>query len=187
MQVFDNNVLYKVKEIFNYKVIDIKYLVFENGDIERCDKKYGQKRQYELLNIIKNEAELLLCENDQESSFSKILVPKKNELVICLKNSTLRIHVITNSELMGQNQVRKEMKETRCLPFLKEMDKFTTLYIYATVDYNEPVKNEYIERYNKITGWMMEDFESDFSDLNPKYLPVEYIGYIQVEEEDING
>lgn len=189
-QMYDEkkNVMYDIFPDRSVKVTKLGYIVTEDGDTVRCDKQYGVKRVKKLLEYSRNIAMGILCENNGEFSIDKI--ERSNyEYILHIKNTTGKIHIITNSKLMDINQARKELGE-RCLPYLKEMDKFTTLYVYITKDINEPNKIGTDYMADKILEYIISDFNyyhiEDMKDIEAKFVEVSFNGYITLVEEDNN-
>ena len=59
-----NDVRYIIEELKDFKTLSCGYLCFEDGDTVRCNKKYGIKRQKELMNIITDICTGILCALD---------------------------------------------------------------------------------------------------------------------------
>ena len=62
------------------------------------------------------------------------------------------------------------------------MDKYLTFYLYSDRDRTESAKLNANEKADNIINYMMSDLISIFPDLNVKYVPVDYSGYIGLEE-----
>ena len=174
-----NDTLYIVKEKNSRRTMHLGYICFENGETQRCDRDYGTKRQKELMNIIRDELMALLCENIN-GGVSSIKKDGK-EYIVNLKNTTAKIHIMYGSKLMDYNQTKKAAGE-RCLPFIKDMDKYLTFYLYSDRDRTETAKLRADEKANTIINYMMSDLVSIYPDLNVKYVPVDYSGYVGLEE-----
>ena len=138
--VINNNEYIIAKQVVGVKLVSAGYFVFENGDIERSDREYGTKRQKELFNTIRKAATRLMYNvdlNDGNYHVNFMGRGANKDFRFKIKDSTAEIHVITNSHLMDYNQMRKENNQ-RVLPFLKNMDKYLTFYVYGTKNANEP-------------------------------------------------
>ena len=172
-----------IQEIYRHNVERIGYLCFENGDIERCDREYGTKRQKQLLSMLSDSIQYTFSAN-RENTISKIDKISPKEYILHVKNSTARIHIMTNSKIMDINQVRKH-RDQRCIPFIKEVDKFLTLFVFTSVDRYERKSNNYEDKITSIIDQIM-DFIFDNSDLEDdelKYLSVEFEGFIVVDSQ----
>lgn len=182
-QVYDNDTRYIITEDKTAKTIKLGYLVFENGDQIRIDKKLGNKKQKELLKRIRDVATSILCENDQDGIVN--IYNKSNEYVIALKNYTAKIHILTNSKLMDINQARKE-ENKHCFPFKKEMDKFTTFYVYATKDMIEPIRLDTEKSVDTVLDYIVSDLNMYQSETDPevRFVPVSYNGFITIDESN---
>lgn len=179
-EYIEGETVYIIKELHSRKTSSMGYICFENGDTTRCDKEYGIKRQKELMAIIRDELTSLLCENIKDGGLSKIKKSGK-EYIISLRNTTAQIHIMYGSKLMDFNQSQKA-KGAKCLPFIKDMDKFLTFYIYIDKDKSESVRLNGQEKAQTILDYMMYDFKEYNSDINPNYVPVNYNGYIILED-----
>ena len=174
-----NDTLYIVKEKHSRRTMHLGYICFENGEIERCDRQYGTKRQKELMNIIRDELTALVCENI-DGGISSIEKDGK-EYIINLKNTSAKIHIMYGSKLMDLNQTKRSAGK-RCLPFIKDMDKYLTFYLYSDKDRTESAKLEASDKATKIIEYIIDDLQNIYTDLNVKYIPVDYNGYIGLED-----
>lgn len=186
--IFIDDQLYKIYEDKTSTVTELSYLVFENGDTERCDKQYGVKRCNQLLKDIGSTLYLLFG-SDKDSNISKIH-QTNNEIIVSIKNSTGKIHILKCSKLMDINQDRKSRDE-RCFVFLKEMDKYTTFYVYMTKDKTEPNKVSSEEKMMNILedlAWNLQyryigEDEEPTDYVNPKIAKVNFNGWINIVED----
>lgn len=178
-QFIHDNTLYIIKEKNSRRTMRLGYICFYNGDTERCDKEFGIKAQKELIEIIKSELVSLICENIDGG----IVSVNKNgkEYIVNLKNTTSKIHIMYGSKLMDFNQAQKA-EGKRCLPFIKEMDKYLTFYVYSDRDKTESLRLNGIEKSDKILEYIVSDIKNGYPDLNVKYVPVEYSGYVGLED-----
>ena len=185
-QIYDmeKEVKFIITEDKSAKVLELGYYITENGDTVRCDKQYGIKRVKKLLEFARDIASGILFENGKCAISS--IRRESYEYVISVKNSTVKIHILTNSKLMDINQARKA-DGIRCLPYLKEMDKFTTLFVYTTKDPAETSKSN-AENIAKtlVEEYILEDFNyyyfNNEDDIKVRFTEVEFNGYISVTE-----
>ena len=173
-----NSILF-IEEKHERKVINFNYLVFEHGDTNRTEKKYGYKRMYALYNLILQAIQDSTMSND-EFGISKVEA-YNNEIIAHIKGCTSKIHINSNSLLMDINQARKEIGEN-VFPFVKEMDKFTTFYVYISRDVTEPIRieseNKALDQLNKI----VEIINCIDETLCAEVVPVNCKCYILLEE-----
>ena len=155
------------------------YLIFEDGDIIRCDKKYGFRRQKELMNYIIDMASIMLSNNDKIISVEK---KNYNHAILTMKNSTGQIHIVFNSKLMDINQGRKERGE-RSIPYIKKMDKFTTLYFYCIKDAFEPSRINSKGIMNDTIYQILDMLCENVPETSPKIQEIEFNGYVNIAEE----
>ena len=136
---FYNDNLYIAEECNLYKVVSTGYIIFRNGDSERCDKEEGFDRVKANMRNVKNACSDILYENIDISP-TRIIRVDNNEFILTFKNTTGRIHIMKNSRIMDINQKRKQISQQGfgCIPYLKNMDKFETLYYICTKEDTEP-------------------------------------------------
>lgn len=174
----ENQIRYIFMDDVTYKATTIGYLVFEDGDTVRCDKKYGFKRQKQLMNYVADMLSMIVCDN---GVIDRIERTANSDIIVHVKNTTGRIHILSNSRLMDINQERK-LQELRCIPFLKEMDKFTTLYLYAMKNMYEPLRIETDDILNGLIDQIVDLLKENIPETLPKFIEVEYSGYINMED-----
>lgn len=158
------------------KITNIGYLVFEDGDTTRCDKKYGYKRCKVLMNYVTDMATNILENQGEIISIEKL---SNSELVLHMKNTTGEIHIVSNSRLMDINQERKSKSE-RAIPFIKEMDKFVTLYVYAIKDCFEPLRIDSNAQMIEVMTQILHMLQDNIPEALPKFVDVEFSGYINI-------
>jgi len=175
----DTQTIISVKEKTEYKASKFGYIVFEDGDTTRCEKKYGHERNDQLMNSIAAAIELAFIENRDE--FGVAYTESYNsEFVIHLRNCTGAIHICTNGNLMDINQCRKE-EGLKVFPFSKNMDKFTTFYTYISRDASEPSRVNSEEKALKLLDRLLTRICEMEPDANAKVVNIEYGGYICYE------
>ena len=194
MQEFSNNtyqyinddMIYYIKEQYIDVVNSIQYIVFENGDSVRSEEKYGKPRQRQLFDYVREAAIYAFYYTGDIDGVSS---PTNEELVITFKNSTAKIHIVTNSYIARLNVLRKEDPTSsqfqRCLPFNKAMDKYLTFYTWVSKNNAEPdnfgfegdIDNTIIGIYNYILDYL-EDIAKEEDKPVPEYSSVEFKGVI---------
>ena len=89
---------------------------------------------------------------------------------------------MSNAALMTLNQDRRELG-LRCLPFIKQMDRYLTFYVYTTKDVSESDKIKAKDKTDIILNdGIISILEHDHNDAEIKYVPVEYSGFIELED-----
>jgi len=140
-------VKYFVEPSYTRNIVKNGYLVVNNGTREN-DKDAGIAKS----NFYYKEA-LAAVNKLVRSPFSEPSVSgvQKDKYGICvsLKNTTAKIHICYNSQIMNINQKRKE-SNLRAFRFDKAMDKYTTLYTFIDIDAFEPEWINGIEMATKI-------------------------------------
>ena len=176
-QYIEGNTLYLIKENRSRKTSYLGYICFEDGDTKRCDKEYGIPRQKELFDYIKYELGSLLCENIGVSRIEK----KGKEFIVHFIDTTYQIHIMYGQKLMSYNQAQRAAGK-KCLPFIKDVDKFLTFYIYIDKDRTESIRLNGEEIANTMKKYIMDDLVEFYQDANPKYIDINYDGYIILED-----
>lgn len=189
-QMFASNGTYNVfmPEISN--VTEVGYIVFDDGDEVRTPKEVGYKNLNHCMGIVRNimsdypkTGYPYMDSSNNPATCYMGLKCERNKLMLYSENLTSRIYVISNGKLMDINQARKENSE-RCFPFMKNMDKFKTLYLIATRD-NFEFGNKFRtdDLNHEIVMSLMNDIRI-FRNYNEegavKYVPVKFNGYINI-------
>lgn len=176
----ETNEIIVVREKLEYRGSDFCYIVFENGDTDRCDKKYGYKRTNELFTAIAQSIEMAFIDNFDEYGI-EYTDKYKGEFVIHLRGCTGAIHISTNSNLMDINQCRKDEGE-KVFPFNKDMDKFLTFYTYISRDVSEPLRFKSEEKCKKQLQRIVELLQYMYPEAYPKLVSINYKNFICFDE-----
>lgn len=169
---------YRAIENLTRRVIYIGYFIFENGDCERTlDSKIGNNKQKDFMNIIKSTITNYMIHNNGIVESIKLDDPECGNYRVTFKNSTLNLHLCFNNKVMKINQTRKE-NGLKCIPFDKDMDKFTTIYVYATKNNHEPVSYGSLGIAKNIIYTIAENLVNERYDLNPKFTNVDFHGNV---------
>lgn len=186
-QYIDNGskTIYNFKELRTRKVSNLGYLIFDNGDKERISNNTPWKRQNELLSYITDVVSRLFGEKLKDTGISNIDIRKK-EIVLSIRSTTTKIHIVTNSLLMDINQERTIQREKdpriKRIPFIKTMDKYLTFYIFSTRDLCESKRVEGDEKASYIIKNIISDLAELYPEADPRYEKVNYDGFISMEE-----
>ena len=170
----------KVREYNNFG-----YICFDNGDVERTDKKDGIKRGKLLKKIIAESIENL---NEQTLMVSNILEYDKG-IMLKFYHTTATLDIVTNSGLMDINQWRREVESedpaySRCFPFIKGMDKFVTFYTFISKEVYEPKSDTSNAMHPKmfrdmlikdlVDNWDKYNRDNKWKEVVPKFHSVFY-------------
>ena len=168
-----------IEECDESRVMEIGYIVFDNGDTVRSDKAVSVQRSRNLFDGMCQTFAKILCSN--KSTISSVKRKGRKEIVVRFRGTTAEIHVLVNSKLMDINQDRHS-RNIRVLPFLKTMDKFTTFYVYIKRDPVEPKRLNGYENAQAILKEAVEILQTmvDENDPKPKYVNVEFTGYLSL-------
>ena len=171
---------YFCEETVKEKVISIGYFVFENGDSgERTPKDIGYKKQKQFRKYIKEAGSYISQFPNMEATIETVTKDSNGHLCFNIKNSTAKIHICFNNQIMDLNQVRKE-DGFRCIPYDKAMDKFTTIFCYVSQDMAEPNYFKSLEKANTLIQYIREQLENKVGESDPRYVPITFSGLIQL-------
>ena len=179
-QLYDNEkqIKYYIKEKEDINVRWIGYISLDNGFYERKDKNYGIQRSKQLFSSIERAAQRLIVKNET-NSISRVDKISDREYIFYVKNSTAKIHIMSNSAIMDLNQGRKE-RGLRVIPFEKNVDKFLTSYVYITADNNEMKFFNSAEKSLDVLHNLINDIFENEEDMETlELVNVEFTGYIK--------
>lgn len=177
-QYFYNDALHFIKPQDDQEVVTCGYLVFEDGDSKKTDKEYGKVRGRELYKYTTDIINKIV--RDKVSVVERIYRDKKGFLSLKIKDSTSILKLCYNNEFMSLNQDRKNDGE-RCLPFDKNVDKFTTLYIFSTRECGEEYDSIY--EIKDLINLIIEYLRNEYPEIEARYMKVPFSGYINYERE----
>lgn len=175
----ENNITYFVPRKIN-KVVHLGYIVSEDGDTKKCNnRKTGSEKSKELYRICHEFFDAMIRYPYMIPGIDQIYVNEMGHLTAKVKNCTGEIHVIYNSQLMNLNMARKE-QNIGCVPYIKEMDKYLTMYLYTTKDNTEPDFFDVDEKMKIIIDLLTEYIDRNYPHLGIKYVPVEYKKFVRI-------
>ena len=174
----EENIHYYIMETAVEKVTNIGYIVFEDGDEKKiCDPKIGSKKSKELYGYVRQAISSIVSYPDLDVSIEKIYRDSKGFLCLKLKNSTAKIHILYNSQIMDLNMNRKA-GGLKCIPFIGDMDKYKSIYIFATKDESDYLIKDIEDYIMTIINMIMEELVYYYQESNPRYVPVQFNGYV---------
>lgn len=165
-----------------------------NADSGKHDSNNESKFEYAKLKKIREYVTNVLYSIASFRLNGISITKSKQGLKVIIDNTTINLHVWTNSKLMDYNtQIKKrreEKEETtklRCLPFKKDKDKYGTLYIFYTVDKSFDLKDDNSSAWNKIELFH-QIFMSELKNVddNVTWEGVEFEGEVILSEEAMN-
>lgn len=178
---YSSKTIYNFKEIRTCKLTNFGYLIFDDGDSVRSEKEAGRQRQIELLDIVAGVCTDLLVEKWSEYGITRI-EKRRKELVVQIKSTTAKIHVVYNSKIMDINQEKGLTPGKKRLPFLKNMDKFTTFYIFVSRDVAEGKRIGGEEKAKYIVDNIVGDLQKYYPELKTKFESIEFNKFIDLED-----
>lgn len=190
--VITDKMIYFIKEQEVRTVKQIRYFVFDNGDVERTKPEVGKKRSRKLMNMILQASRSYFYAQGYLDGIARI---SSDEIEISFKNSSAKIHILTNGLIANINQNRKTdttgSQYCRCLPFDSNLDKFTTFYSYVSKDSMEPdgergfgfegdIDQTIESCYEYIAGYLQDFNITEPGSIAFKYLPIHFEGNILI-------
>lgn len=158
-ELYINDMKYVLEEGGSDKVIEIGYLNFEESDKKFINQTYR---------TVKELASKVARTYDINTPTLSSVAKDKNKHLCCnVKDSTAKIHICYNSQIMDLNQKRKE-KETRCIPYEKSMDKYGSLFFYVTKDVSEPPEIEGLVKSRYIISQIIESLNNEYGIITSK-------------------
>ena len=172
---------YFVEPIVIKNIVKVGYLVVNNGE-RIFDKDKGLTKSNLYYNEALNALYRIIQTPSIEPNISSIGKDKYG-IYATLKKSTAKIHICYNSQIMTINQNRKA-DGLRAFRFDKDMDKYTTLYVFIDIDVSEPDWFEGIDQAQQIIN-MVASFMAEKENINScKFSEVELWKPISLEGAD---
>lgn len=166
---------YYIQETVTEKVINIGYFVFEDGEEKKiCDPKIGTKKSKQLYGYIKQVISSIISFPDLTTAIERIYRDSNGFLCLKIKGTTSKIHILYNSQIMDLNMKRRE-DNIRCIPYNKDMDKYKSIFIFATKDSSDYDSQNYTDTLIEL---ILEELNYNYYELNPRYIPVNFNGNI---------
>lgn len=190
---------YIIEQTYIKEYSHFGYVVFDNGNnVLTQNKEQGSKRRKALFKV-------LLAAIEKVSERNNIPVKDIMEynadgdtevagITVSFRDTTAQLSIFTNDELCYINKWRKELRNedgvdmeySKCFPFIKNMDNYTTFYTLCSKELYEPVKADRSKA--KTPHWFREELvkeltenwdyynnsKSKRSGVAPQYLSVIY-------------
>lgn len=167
---------YYISEEVNDRVIEIGYLSFYDAQNSFLEKSERQQVQKEIYRITRDVIQEMLLNN---TYFEKVCKCDDGHLCCNVKFSSAKIHIYHNDRLINLNQERKN-NGIRCLPFMKEIDCWSSLYYCVTKDVYEPDKFGSAHIGVEYLHEIMERIKAFDPNLNASLVPIEFKGDIRL-------
>ena len=118
-----------------------------------------------------------ITSNGEDAVISKDRISKRY-YILYVKNSTARIHIMYNSSMITMNEERRA-KRLRCLPYKRELDRYTTFSVFATKDENERKFINSEEKVKNIISSIITSLRNDvpgtsLDEVNPLWLETDF-------------
>lgn len=183
--------VYNITECSSDEVTNIGYIVTKESG--KHDANKDPKFEYKKLKTIRTMAWETAAKMCNFQCYGGSLHRTKQGFEVKLDNTSAVIHVWANSKLMDYNTNVKKARELdgnqdRCLPFTPGMDKYGTLYIFATCeefDYNDSFTRQAIDRFEEEFMLYINDL---YPDMNAVYKPCQFAGkviYVSKKNEEV--
>lgn len=174
----ESGVHYYIQETKVEKITHIGYFVFEDGDEKRiCDPKVGLKKSKELYSYIKDAISYIVSYPSAYPGIEKVYRDSKGFLCLNIKGCTGKIHILYNSQIMNLNMDRKSNGKN-CIPFNKDMDKYKSIYIFATKDISDGTTTDKDIHILALINTILEELNYNHPESNPRYREVSFNGTI---------
>lgn len=169
---------YLIKDDSSDQVLTIGYFVFEDGDDPESEIFYNPKKSIEIYHAILKAMGQFIVDVDVPMLAERYTKLSYGHTVLKALGTSLRFHLLFNSEIVDQNMRRKEAG-LRAIPFLKNMDKYKTFFIYTTRNCYDYTKIDESVIQNAI-DYVVETMNE--AGYQCKYVPVEFHGFIRTTE-----
>lgn len=160
----NNDIVYIIMQDASSKIISLDYMVFEGGDeIKISDKEEGREKSQRIMSaVISTLKEMFASDRYKINSIYR----DRNHIITCdFSDSCTRFHFAKISELVKLNEARKNNSNT-CLPFIKSMDRFLSLYCFSTTDNKNPYIKEAYPHLEKFMSDFIYIFDDKFPELD---------------------
>ena len=179
--------IYDITEVDLQQVINAGYISTKAADTH--DPNRDPKYEYDKLKHIRSMVNKAAAELAKYQIYGVSLYKTKNGLDCKLDNTSATIHIWSNSKLMDYNtaikQYREETQTTeiiRCLPYSK-VDKYGTLYMFATCDQFDSQDNYTVTAINKFEEELIAMMQEMNQDAEVNYISCQFIGKVILNEK----
>lgn len=157
-----NNERYVVTEENEELIIGAGYIVTNHGDTERIDDyKHGMMVYRHLTNRIMKICKELVLYPDLHLKINK---HSWKRFQLGFTDSTVKVTFLDRDIMVKTNQARKE-EGKKAFPFLKNMDKYSTLYAYISCDSIEGLDPGLAKMGFDLLEYITENLREFYSDL----------------------
>lgn len=174
----DNGILFMFKESKVVKTLDLGYFVFEKNPSKEISKEEGKDKAKKLYKAARIALQQLVSFPNAPYAIEAIGVDSFGNVTGRLKGSTGEIHICKNIKLIEMNMNRKK-ERVRCLPFISDLDKFSSLYIFTTKDLSDPNSFDHQKKLELVRDVLLDILQQYYPEIS--YVPVSYHGTIVVE------
>ena len=173
----DCNELFLFYEEQETKVLQLGYFVFEKPRQERIPKEEGKQKSKKLYQSCKYALQELLLYPNAPYALDHISSDEFGNICGYLRGNTGQIHICKNIKLIEMNKDRKE-KGVRCLPFERDIDIFSSIYVFITRDFSEPNYFETEQKLALTRDVILDILQQEYPDT--VYKPVTFYGTISL-------
>lgn len=183
--------VYILQEVNNHVVTNIGYIDCRMNGVH--DDNHDARFEYKKLKTIRSMVTDAITNLAEVQGYG-VTVKKSNfGIDAVVDHTTAHIHIWQNSRLMDYNTEIKKMRtdqeanDYRCLPFLKDKDKYGTMYMFITCEDSDSQCNYTRTRADQV----QENFMLYLQDLYPDekfiYVPCKFMGKIILSREVYYG
>lgn len=182
--------VYILQEDINYTVTNIGYIDCRMNGIH--DDNHDARFEYKKLKTIRGMVMDALKGMTEYQCYGATLKKSNYGIDLCLDHTTAHIHIWQNSRLMDYNtdikRCRNNGSNDRCLPFLKDKDKYGTMYMFVTTEDSDCQCSDTRTKVDQFQENFMLYLDDLYPDEKFKYVPCPFMGKIQLSKEvDIYG
>ena len=184
--------VYMLKEIETYVVTNIGYIVSKvNGT---HDPNHDPKFEYAKLKTLRKQVNDALTKMINVPGYGLSWGKSNFGLNVGIDNTTAHLQIWTNGKLMDYNtDIKKHRDSTniidyRCLPFLKDKDKYGSLYMFITTEASDAQCTYTRTRADQAEENLILYLQDLYPNEDFQYIPCPYKGDIIISEEvDVYG
>ena len=185
--------IYHMVETQNYAVANIGYIDCRMNGVH--DPNKDPIFEYSKLKTLRNQVKDTLEELAKYPTYGISIRKNKFGIDASIDNTTAHINIWTNSKLMDYNTNIKKSREDaggiiecRCLPFLKDKDKYGTLYMFTSMDESDIQDTATRTKIDSLQESFILYLQDLYPDEKFSYVPCPFVGRIILsKEEDVYG
>ena len=179
--------IYNITEINSYQVVNINYITTKDSNTH--DPNHKAEFEYQKLKNLRSMVKTTIEKLAAFQCYGLSIKKNKFGMDIKLDNTTAHIHIWTNAHLMDYNTAVKKIRqdkdasELRCLPFLKDQDKYGSMYMFITCEESDIDSTFTKNRINQIVSVFNTYINDLYPDCDVQINPCPWTGKITLTKE----